>query len=68
MDGVTEVYSVTGRIDLMAVVRGKDHEMIADIVTQNLLKVDGIKTSETMIAFKVYSRHDLERMFSVGLE
>ena len=67
MDGITEVYSVAGRIDLIAVIRAADHEMIADIVTGHLLKIDGIKTSETMIAFKVYSRHDLERMFSIGL-
>jgi DNA-binding Lrp family transcriptional regulator len=67
MDGITEVYSVGGRLDLIAVIRTKDNELLADIVTEHLLKVEGIKTSETMIAFKVYSRHDLERMFSIGL-
>ena len=67
MDGITEVYSVGGRIDLIAVIRTKDNELLADIVTEHLLKVEGIKTSETMIAFKVYSRHDLERMFSIGM-
>ena len=67
MDGITEVYSVGGSIDLIAVIRTKDNELLADIVTEHLLKVEGIKTSETMIAFKVYSRHDLERMFSIGL-
>ena len=67
MDGITEVYSVGGRIDLIAVIRSKDNDLLADIVTEHLLKVEGIKTSETMVAFKVYSRHDLERMFSIGL-
>ena len=67
MDGISEVYSVGGRFDLIAIIRVKDNEQLADIVTGRLLKVEGIKTSETMIAFKVYSRHDLERMFSIGL-
>jgi len=66
MDGISEVYSVGGRIDLIAIIRAKDNEQLADIVTKHLLKVEGIKKSETMIAFKVYSRHDLESMFSVG--
>ena len=67
MNGITEVYSVGGSIDLIAVIRSKDNELLADIVTEHLLKVEGIKTSETMIAFKVYSKHDLERMFSIGM-
>jgi DNA-binding Lrp family transcriptional regulator len=66
MDGITEVYSVGGRIDLIAVIRVNETEMLADIVTEHLLKVEGIKTTETMIAFKMYSRHDLESMFSIG--
>jgi DNA-binding Lrp family transcriptional regulator len=67
MDGITEVFSIGGRIDLIAIIRSRDTEMLAEIVTEHLLKVEGIKTSETMIAFKVYSKHDLERMFSIGL-
>ena len=67
MDGISEVYSVGGRFDLIAIIRVKNNEMLADIVTDHLLKVDGIISSETMIAFKVYSRHDLERMFSIGM-
>ena len=65
--GITEVYSVGGRFDLVAIIRARDNEQLADIVTDHLLKVQGIKTSETMIAFKVYSKHDLERMFSIGV-
>ena len=67
MEGISEVYSLGGRFDLVAIIRTRDNEQLADIVTGHLLKVEGIKTSETMIAFKVYSRHDLESMFSIGL-
>ena len=68
MDGITEVYSVAGRYDLVAILRVKDNEGLADIVTRHLLKVSGIIKSETLIAFRVFSRHDLERMFAIGLE
>jgi len=67
LDGVTEVYSVAGRHDLAVIVRVKDNEKLADVVTKEIRKVDGIQKSETLIAFRVYSRHDLERMFSIGL-
>ena len=67
MEGISEVYSVGGRFDLIAIIRVKNNELLAEIVTNHLLKVDGIITSETMIAFKVYSQHDLERMFSIGM-
>lgn len=66
IDGITEVYSVAGRYDLAAVVRVKDNDGLADIVTRHLLAVQGIQHSETLIAFRVYSRHDLEGMFSIG--
>ncbi len=68
MKGITEVYSVSGRYDLMAVVRTKDNEALADVVTGNLLKVDGIESSETMLAFRSYSRHDLDSMFAIGAD
>ena len=66
--GVTEVYSVAGRFDLAAVIRVKDNEKLAALVTEHMLHVDGITNSETLIAFRVYSRHDLESMFSIGIE
>lgn len=66
--GVTEVYSVAGDYDLVAVVRVKQHEDLADVVTKNLLKMEGIVRTNTLIAFKSYSRKDLERMWEIGLE
>jgi DNA-binding Lrp family transcriptional regulator len=68
IEGISEVYSVGGRFDLVAIIRARDNEQLADIVTSHLLAVEGITASETMIAFKVYSKHDLERMFSIGLD
>lgn len=68
IDGISEVYSVGGKIDLVAIIRVATNDQLADLVTGHLLKVDGIISSETMLAFKVNSRHDLERMFSIGLE
>ncbi|SMO65114.1 Lrp/AsnC family transcriptional regulator [Propioniciclava tarda] len=66
LDGVTEVYSVTGRIDLIAVVRVRDHDAVAEVVTLRLNKVPGVKSTETHIAFRAYSSHDLEAAFSLG--
>ncbi len=66
MEGITEVYSVAGRYDLAVVIRVKDSEQMAELVTNHMLKVDGILTSETLMAFRVHSRHDLESMFSIG--
>ncbi len=68
MEGVTEVYSVAGRYDLAVVIRVKDNERLADVVTKGIRKVDGIEQSETLISFRVYSRHDLESMFSIGFK
>jgi DNA-binding Lrp family transcriptional regulator len=66
--GVTEVYSVTGKIDLIALVRVRDHDTIAQVVADRLNKVPGVIDTETHIAFKAYSRHDLDAAFSLGLE
>jgi DNA-binding Lrp family transcriptional regulator len=67
-DGVTEVYSVAGQYDLVTIVRVKDNDALAELITGRILKVPGITRSETLIAFRVHSRYDLERMFSVGNE
>lgn len=66
-EGITEVYSVAGRFDLAVVIRVKDNEQMAELVTDHMLKVEGIKSSETLMAFRVHSKHDLESMFSIGL-
>jgi DNA-binding Lrp family transcriptional regulator len=67
MEGISEVYSVAGRYDLAAIIRAKDNDQLAELVTNNMLKVEGILKSETLIAFRVHSRHDLESMFSIGI-
>ncbi|MDA8099963.1 MAG: Lrp/AsnC ligand binding domain-containing protein [Nitrospiraceae bacterium] len=67
MEGVSEVYSVAGRYDLAVIIRAKNNEQLAGLVTHHMLKVQGILTSETLIAFRVHSRHDLESMFSIGM-
>jgi DNA-binding Lrp family transcriptional regulator len=67
MEGISEVYSVAGRYDLVAVLRIPDNEALAELVTNKMLLVDGINDSETLIAFRVFSKHDLESMFSIGM-
>jgi len=68
IDGVSEVYSVTGTIDLVAMVRVRHHDEVAQVVADQLNKVPGIKETETHIAFRAYSRLDLESAFSLGLD
>ncbi len=66
--GISEVYSVAGRVDLVAVIRVANNERLADVVTSQMLGIPGITRTETLIAFRVFSRHDLEQMFSIGAE
>ena len=68
LDGISEVFSVAGQYDLVAILRVNSNEALADLVTSKMLQVDGIVDSETLIAFKAYSKHDLEAMFSLGME
>ena len=68
MEGISEVYSVAGRFDLVAMVRVKTNEDLADIVTAGMQKIPGIESTETLIAFRAYSRLDLEGVFSIGLK
>ncbi len=68
LEGVSEVYSVTGQIDLIAMVRVRDHDEVAAVVSDKLNKVPGVLDTETHIAFRAYSRHDLESAFSLGLD
>ena len=66
--GVSEVYSVTGQIDLISLVRVNEHEDVARVVADEINKVPGVTETETHIAFRTYSRHDLESAFSLGLD
>ena len=68
LPGITEVYSVAGQYDLVAIARVRDNDAVADAVTRQMLKIEGIVRSETLIAFRVFSRYDLERIFSIGAE
>ncbi|HXF36879.1 MAG TPA: Lrp/AsnC ligand binding domain-containing protein [Actinomycetota bacterium] len=68
LPGVSEVYSVAGEFDLVAVVRVAEHEDLARVIPGGIAKVDGVERTETLIAFQVFSRHDLERLFSIGFE
>ena len=66
MHEVSEVYSVAGRYDLVAIIRVKKNEQIADTITGKFSELEGITATETLIAFNTFSRHDLELMFSIG--
>ena len=68
LDGVTEVYSVAGDADLIALVRVRQHEDLADVIADRLNKVKGVTGTATHIAFRAYSKHDLETAFSLGLD
>jgi DNA-binding Lrp family transcriptional regulator len=68
IEGVSEVYSVAGEFDLVAIVRVQEHEDLAKVIPGGVAKVEGVERTETLIAFQVYSKHDLEAMFSVGFE
>ena len=66
MQEVSEVYSVAGRYDLVAIIRVKNNEQIADTITGKFSELECITATETLIAFNTFSRHDLELMFSIG--
>lgn len=68
IDGVSEVYSVTGDLDLVALVRVRSLDDVSAVVTDGVARVPGILATETHIAFRTYSRHDLESAFSIGLD
>ena len=68
MQGISEVYSVSGQYDLVAIVRVHTNDELAELVTNHLLKIDAILKTDTLLAFQTFSRHDLEAMFSIGIE
>lgn len=66
--GITEVYSVTGDWDLIAMVRVREHERLADVIADQMSKVKGVVSTNTNIAFRAYSEHDLDAAFSLGID
>jgi DNA-binding Lrp family transcriptional regulator len=68
LDSVSEVYSVTGNYDLIALVRVAHHDDLADIIPGRISKVPGVRTTDTHVAFRTYSQHDLEAAFAIGLD
>ena len=68
LEGVSEVYSVAGDVDLIAIVRVREFDRIAEIIAGRLSKIEGVLHTDTHVAFRAYSRHDLESAFAIGLE
>ena len=66
VEGVAEAYSVTGEWDFVAILRVRDPQGVADVVTQRFAALEGIKRTHTLVAFEVFSQHDLEALFSIG--
>ncbi len=66
VDGVAEAYSVTGEWDFVAMLRVRDPAEVAEVVTHRFATLEGIKKTQTMVAFEVFSQHDLEALFSIG--
>jgi DNA-binding Lrp family transcriptional regulator len=64
--GIGEVYSVAGPFDLVAVARVRRHEDLADLVTQHIAELEGIERTETLIAFRSFSKRDLEALWDIG--
>ncbi|MFV0459500.1 MAG: Lrp/AsnC family transcriptional regulator [Actinomycetales bacterium] len=68
LDGVAEVFSVTGDTDLIVMVRVREHDHLADVIADQISKVPGVRATRTYIAFRAYSSHDLDSAFSLGLD
>ena len=66
MEGITEVFSVSGRYDLVALIRVSDNDKLAELITEKITKISGIIKTETMIAFRALSRYDIANMFELG--
>ena len=66
VEGVSEAWSVTGEWDFVAIVRVRDHDRLAEVVTNQIGQLEGVTRTQTMVAFEVFSRHDLEALFSIG--
>lgn len=68
IDGIAEVYSVAGPFDIVAIARVKEHEALNDLVTERIAELDGIESTETLIAFKTFSKKDLGMLWDIGVD
>jgi DNA-binding Lrp family transcriptional regulator len=68
LEGVAEVYSISGNYDIMAIIRVKEYDSLADVVSENIARIKGITATHTHMAFRCYSKHDMEKMWSSYLE
>ncbi|TCK25079.1 Lrp/AsnC family transcriptional regulator [Pseudonocardia endophytica] len=68
LDGVSEVYSCAGDVDLVAIVKVREHEQLAEVIAGRLSKIEGVVATDTHIAFRSYSRADTDAAFSMGLD
>jgi len=68
LENVTEVFSVTGTYDLIAMVRVKEHEELAEVIPGRISKIPGVEGTDTHVAFRTYSQHDIEAAFAIGLD
>jgi DNA-binding Lrp family transcriptional regulator len=68
IDGIAEVYSVAGPFDLVAIARVKEHEQLNDLVTESVAALDGIKSTETLIAFRSFAKKDLGMLWDIGVD
>lgn len=66
LDGVSEAWSVTGEWDFVAIVRVPRHEQLAEVITGQLVRLPGVARTQTMVAFEVFSKHDLDALFDIG--
>jgi len=68
IDGIAEVYSVAGPFDVVAIVRVKEHEQLSDLVTERIGSLEGIEDTETLIAFRAFSKKDLGMLWDIGVD
>lgn len=68
IDGIAEVYSVAGPFDMIAIVRVKEHEQLSDLVTEKIGALEGINDTETLIAFRAFSKKDLGMLWDIGVD
>lgn len=68
IEGIAEVYSVAGPFDMVAIVRVKEHEQLSDLVTEKIGALEGISDTETLIAFRAFSKKDLGMLWDIGVE